>query len=432
MIENKPIARLMKMPMASSRYARLLMEGKFRSRAGTFAMQTSKRKWAAGAAVVALFSGGIWYFSSGDSPSGADRENVAPVRVARVELRDMPVVEHTLGTMLAGSTVQVTARVQGTIEAANFQEGQFVKKGDLLFQIDPRPYQAALAQAHAVLLRDEALLNNAIRDKQRYERLFAQSAISSQQRDTSATNADAFAQTVAMDRAALDMAQLNLGYTQIRSPIDGKTGPLLVHPGNMVAANGTIPLVTIAQLQPIKLSFDLPQSDFPRIQKRLRSHALIASIDRPESGGASITAPVDFVDNTVNSQSGSVELRANFSNADLSLLPDQTVNVTVELNNIPNALVVPHDAINDGPNGQYVYVVTNGRAAPRNVTVLFDDSKSAAVSGDIRRGDDIIVEGQLRVVPNGAVKIFPSVHAPRQAQSNEDRPGVDRATASPQ
>jgi len=404
--------------MAAPRYAQFLLDQRLvLARAYTVATRTPKRKWAIGAAAVALLVGGFWHFSNSNVPADFGRRDVAPVRVAKVERRDMAVVEHTLGTMVASSTVQVTARVQGTIEAANFREGQFVRKGDLLFQIDPKPYQAAVAQALAGLLRDEALLKNAIRDRQRYLRLFAQSAISSQQRDTSATNADALTQTVAMDRAALDMAQLNLDYTQIRSPIDGKTGPLLVHPGNVIAANGTAPLVIIEQLQPIKLSFNLPQSDFPRIQKRLRSHALIVTIDRTESGGAPLSAPVDFVDNAVNSQSGTVELRADFGNADLSLLPDQTVNVTVELNDIPNALVVPHNAINDGPNGQYVYVVMSERAAPRSVKVLFDDSISAAISGDVKRDDDVIVEGQLRVVPNAAVEVFPPANVPRQAHS---------------
>lgn len=373
--------------------------------------QTEIRKWLIGAAALVLALGGFWYFTNGDAPVGGHRHDAAPVRTAKVERRDMAIVEHTLGSIVASSMVQVTARVQGTLESAHFQEGQFVKKGDLLFQIDPRPFQAAVAQARAVLLRDEALLKNANRDKQRYETLFAQNAISSQQRDTTAANADALAATLAVDKAALDMAQLNLGYTQIRSPIDGKTGPLLVQPGNMIAATGGAALVTIAQLRPVKLSFNLPQSDFPRIQARQKSHALIATIDRQ---GAPLSAPVDFTSNAVNDQSGTIELRADFDNSDLSLLPGQTVNVTVELDNIANPFVVPHTALNDGPNGPYVYVVVNGRAAPRSVKILFDDSRNAAVAGEIKPGDAVIVEGQLRVVPGGAVKIFPPTGAGRQ------------------
>ncbi|MBU6299472.1 MAG: efflux RND transporter periplasmic adaptor subunit [Alphaproteobacteria bacterium] len=359
--------------------------------------------------------GAYWYFT-GDKISTGGEGRAAPVRAAQVERRDMPVVEHTLGTIIATSTVQVTARVQGTLEKAYFHEGQFVKKGDPLFQIDPRPFQAALAQARGVLRRDEALLKNANRDKQRYEKLFATNAISSQQRDTADANADALAATVAVDKAALDMAQLNLGYTQIRSPIDGKTGPILVQPGNMVAAGGNTALVTIAQLRPIKLSFNLPQADLPRVQQRMRSRSLLVTIDR--QGLPPLSAPVDFMSNAISSQAGTIELRATFGNADLALLPEQTVNATVQLDSIRHALVVPHDALNDGPNGTYVYVVANGRAQPRSVEILFDDSKHAAVEGDIRQGDEVVVEGQLRVVPGGDVKVFPPAASTRPKDRN--------------
>ena len=365
------------------------------------------RKWLIGAAAVLLVFGGFWYFTHGNTPTSNHGHDAAPVRIAKVVRRDMPVVEHTVGTMVANALVQVAARVQGSLESADFQEGQFVKKGDLLFQIDPRPFQAALAEARGTLLRDEALLKNAKLDKLRYEKLSENNAISLQQRDTAATNADVLAATVAVDSAALDIATLNLGYTQIRSPIDGKTGPLLVQPGNMINSTTNMTLVTIAQLQPIKLSFQLPQSDYPRIQARQKTHALIATIDWRNSQGHALSAPVDFTSNVVNNQSGTVELRANFANTDLSLLPGQTVNVTVEINIIPNALVVPHNAINDGPAGPYVYVVTRDRAEPRNVDILFDNSNDAAIKGDVKPGDQVIIEGQLRVVPDGPVKVFP-------------------------
>jgi membrane fusion protein, multidrug efflux system len=381
--------------------------------------QTKLRKWVVGVAALMLVLGGYWHFTNNGTPAGGKGHAPAPVRTAIVQRRDMPVVEHTLGTVVANAMVQVTARVQGTLESANFKEGQFVKRGDLLFQIDRRAFQAALAQARATLLRDEALLKNANRDAQRYNALYAQNAISSQQRDTSATNAAALAATVAADKAAVDLAQLNLGYTQIRSPIDGKTGPLLVQPGNMVAATGTTALVTIAQIQPVKLSFDLPQADLPLIQARQKVRPLIATIDVRDPKNQPLSAPVDFTSNVVSNQSGTVELRANFDNANLSLLPGQLVNVTVELNNITNALVVPHDAVNDGPNGTYVYVVVDGRAMPRSVKILFDDSKNVAVQGDLKKGDQVIVEGQLRVIPNGPVQVFAPADAQMKSQNGD-------------
>lgn len=383
---------------------------------GARARRQSRRNWIINIVALALLLGTTWYFQ-GNEGGPRDQVRAAPVRTAQVERHDMPVVEHVLGLIVATSTVQVTARVEGTLEAAYFREGQSVAKGDLLFQIDPRPFQAALAQARGVLLRDEALFKNATHDKLRYDQLFAQDAISSQQRDTAAANADALAATVIVDKAALDMAALNLGYTQIRSPIDGKTGPISVQPGNMIAASGNTPLVTITELRPIKLSFNLPQSDFPRVQARLATHMLRVTIEPQGQRGGTLSAPVDFMSNGINNQSGTIELRATFANEDLSLLPGQTVNAIVELDSIPQALIVPHDALNDGPNGTYVYAVVNDHAEPRSVKILFDDAKSAAVKGKLRQGDKIIVEGQLRVVPGGLVKAFPPTRALRTADS---------------
>lgn len=366
-----------------------------------------RRTWPLIAALL-LVLGGFWYFTGhGQDQARAPRgAGAAPVRVATANTRDMPVVDHALGRVVSPITVQVTARVQGVLESANFKEGQFVKRGDLLFQIDPRPFQAALAQARAILARDQASLTNATRDRDRYANLKESGNVSVQQFDTVTTNAAMLAATVAADKAAVDTAELNLGYTQIRSPIDGKTGPLLIQPGNMIIPGGATPLVTIAQLQPIKVSFTLSQSELPRIQARQRGKGLSASLDIPDAKGAVLEAPVDFTDNAVNNTSGTIELRSTFDNADLSLVPGQLVNVTVELDNIPNAVVVPRDAVNDGPNGSFVYVVAGGKAVQHNVKVLFDDGKAMAVNGDVKPGDQVIIEGQLRVVPGGAVNVL--------------------------
>jgi multidrug efflux system membrane fusion protein len=220
-----------------------------------------RKSWIVGGSLLALVLGAYWYFNRESAPK--DRAGVAaPVRVALVEQRDMAVVDRSLGTVVANTLVSLSARVQGTLMSANFKEGQFVKKGELLFQIDPRPFQAALAQAEAIYARDQAQLKNALRDRDRYAALRREGAISLQQSDTSQTNADVMGATVAADKAAVDMARLNLSYTQIRSPVDGKTGPILMQPGNMISSsNGqTAPLVTIAEVRPIKVSFTLPQS----------------------------------------------------------------------------------------------------------------------------------------------------------------------------
>jgi multidrug efflux system membrane fusion protein len=362
------------------------------------------RKWVVGGAALILLLG-IWRTTTNGPSSGNQRRAaVAPVHVAAVTRRDMAIVEHTLGKVVANTLVQVTPRVQGVLEIAHFKEGQFVKKGDLLFQIDPKPYTAALDQARAMLLRDQAQLKNAGRDKQRMEALHERGNASNQQLDTSNMNAEVMGATVAADKAALDLAELNLGYTQIRSPVDGKTGPILIQPGNFVVASGSTSLVTIAQVQPIKVSFTLPQSDLPRIEARQRKPGgLSATLEVNDTSGKPMTARVDFTDNAVSAQSGTIELRASFDNADLALVPGQLVNVTVELDNLPAALIVPRDAVNDGPTGSYVYVVEDGKAIPHNVKILFDDSESIALDGDLKPGDRVIVEGQLRVVSGGPV-----------------------------
>jgi multidrug efflux system membrane fusion protein len=362
-----------------------------------------------------LVLGAFWYVTSGDhGPAGGQRPSaVAPVRIAKAVRRDMAVVRYTPGTVIANTTVQITARVQGILDAAKFKEGQFVKKGQLLFQIDPRPFQAALDQARAILLRDQAQLKNANRDKQLYENLNKLGAVSAQQRDTSASNVEALVATIAADEAAIKLAELNLGYTQIRSPVDGKTGPLLIQPGNMIVATGTPPpLVSIAQIQPIKISFNLPQADLPLILARQRTRGLTAIVLANDSGKEPLSAPVDFTSNAVNNQSGTIELRATFDNKDLSFLPGELVNVTVELDTIANALVVPRDAINEGPDGSYVYVVADGKAVQHNVKVVFDDSKTVAIEGDMRPGDEVIIEGQLRVQPNGSVNVLAPASGP--------------------
>jgi multidrug efflux system membrane fusion protein len=368
------------------------------------------RKWFIGGGALILALGAFWYLTRADNaPASAQRPpNTAPVRVAEVVRRDMSVVRRTPGTVIANTTVQVTARVQGVLDAANFKEGQFVKKGDLLFRIDPRPFEAALAQARAMLVRDQAQLKNANRDMALYEHLNQIGAVSTQQRDTSVSQVEVLNATLAADEAAINIAQLNLGYTEIRSPVDGKTGPLLVQPGNMIAANSTTPLVTIAEIQPIKISFNLPQADLPLILARQRTNGLTAIVDSNDAAGKPLSAPIDFTSNAVNNQSGTIELRATFDNKDLSFLPGQLVNVTVELDSIPNAVVVPSDAVNDGPDGSYVYVVAAGKAVQHNVRIVFDDSKNVAIEGDVNPGDSVIVEGQLRVDPSGAVNVLPS------------------------
>ena len=358
----------------------------------------SWKAWAiGGVALIALSRRlAIGYFTQDKAPPGARRVPI-PVRVGAVTQYDMPVVEHTLGTVVPFTTVQVSPRVSGVIENADFKEGQTVKKGDLLFGDRPRPHQAAYDNAVATEADAKAKAD-------RYKRLYQQNAVGAQDED------DAQA-AYGVAKANVDAARLNLEFTKIRSPVDGKTGPILVQQGNMVIANlTTTPLVTIDQFQPIKVSFSLPQTDLPRIQARQKTpQGLVATVNLQDQGGEQVQAPVDFVSNAVNNVSGTIELRATFKNTDSALVPGQLVNVTVQLNDIPDAMVVPHQSVNIGPDGDFVYALKDNKSVVTPVKVLFDDGGNTAVTGDLTVGEQVVTDGQLRLVPGSTVAIAGAV-----------------------
>jgi membrane fusion protein, multidrug efflux system len=388
-------------------------EASIPSAAAPAARPGAGRWWLGGGALAVVLTAFVYLTHEQGRPAPpAAQTAAAPVRVATAVGRDVAVTERTIGTVLANTTVQVTARVAGVIDSAAFREGQLVKAGDLLFQIDPRPYQASLAQARADLAKDQAQLTNAVNNEKRTRSVFDEHLTSAEQLDAAVAATGSAKAAVQADQAAVDLAELNLDYTRIRSPIDGKTGAILVQPGNLVAVNGTSPLVTITQIQPIKVSFALPQSDLPQIETRAGAGGLVATVEpRGADAGAENTdgsdgdtAPVDFVSNRVDDATGTIELRATLPNADAALVPGQLVDVQVRLDTLPLATVVPRAAVNDGPDGQFAYVVTaDRRAEQRNVRVLFDDGADAAIDGDVRPGELVIVEGQLRVVPGAAV-----------------------------
>jgi multidrug efflux system membrane fusion protein len=358
------------------------------------------RTYAFGAVALVLVLGGFWYFTHESVPP-VRRNQAPPVKVAAVETGNMPVVEHTIGTVMANSTVQINARVAGQLLKALFHEGQMVKTGDLLFQIDPRPYKAAYDNALASVASAKV-------KAERYQRLTSQNAIAAQSYD------DAQASYLEAEATA-EAARLNLEYTEIRSPVNGKTGPILIQPGNMVtattAANGNMatanPLVTINEIQPVKISLSLPQSDLPRIQAQMaKVNGLVITMNVHDAGAAEdIRVPVNFVSNNVAGTTGTIELRATYANADMALVPGQLVDVTVALAEIPNATQVPREAVNTGPDGQFVYVVKDGVVQQRPVKVLFDDGVHDAVQGTLAKGEMVIIDGQLRVLPGGKATV---------------------------
>jgi multidrug efflux system membrane fusion protein len=376
----------------------------------------SARRYLIGGIAIVLVLGGYYYWSHSNTQAPRRALPPAPVRVTNAVQRDMQVVEHTIGTVVANSMVSVTARVQGQLTKAYFKEGQLVKEGDLLFEIDPRPYQAAYDNAVATLASAKSTAD-------RNQRLSQENAISAQQNE----NAQA---AYLQAKANAEAARLNLEFTRIRSPVDGKTGPIMLQPGNLVSVNGlTAPLVTITQIQPIKVSFNLPQSDLPRIQARARQGGLNATVNLHDMGGQDISAPVDFISNAVSNSAGTIELRATFPNKDGALVPGQLVDVTVELANIPKAIVIPRVAVNIGPDSQYAYVVTPDHVVEQhNLKVLFDDGTNAAIQSDIEPGEMVITDGALRALPGGKVNVArarPQQGAPA-AGAMQDAAGAKR------
>lgn len=341
-----------------------------------------------------------------------------PVHVARAMKKDMPVSQNTIGTVVSPAMVQVTAQVGGKLLAANFREGDIVHKGDVLFQIDPAPYQAALAQAQGQMARDAATLSNAKLDLERYQTLARQNAISLQQLATQAATVKSDEGVVETDKAAVDAARINLNWTRIVSPLDGKTGAIFIQPGNVVTASASSaqPLVTITQIQPMKVSFFLPQNGIAQIQNQYNKHALVAVVPMAGAPNGSESAPVDFVSNVVSQSTGTIELRADFPNTDMRLVPGQTVTVSATLDAIPGATVVPRDAVNLGPDSAFILVVgKDGKAVSKPVKVLHDDGTNDAIQGDIKPGDTVITDGQLRVTPGQPVRILKGKPAPKSA-----------------
>lgn len=348
------------------------------------------------------------------------KKAAAPVTAAAVLKQDVTVSEHSTGTVLAEATVNVTARVSGQIVDVAFREGQRVRKGDLLFRLDPRPLSAALAQAQATLAKDRATATSSERTFARDKALLAAKAISQQTYDADEASARADTATVQADKAAVDTARLNLDYASIRSPIDGKTGVIAVQIGNLVVANATTALVSVTQDQPVKISFTLPQDRIGRIQQQFRAGKLTAKIT--PDGGTPFTVPVSFLDNAVNTSAGTIELRASYANKEQRLVPGQMVSVDVTLLGLHNVLTVPHNALNPGQDGSFVFAIRQDKARQVPVTVLSDDGVTAAVSGKLNPGDQVVTDGQLRIEDGSKVHVVH--HGPGKANPAQVAPGA--------
>jgi multidrug efflux system membrane fusion protein len=356
-----------------------------------------------------------WLGPSAGERSGKAKD-VPPVTVATAQARDVPVYVQAIGTVVANATVQIKSRIDGEIVAAGFKEGQLVHKDDLLFQIDRAPFEAALRAAQANLQRDEAQLVNARLDLARADQLSKKGFVSQQTRDAASAQMKALTGTVAADQAAIDQARLQLGYTEIRAPFDGKTGPILVDAGNLIKANDTGALVVLTQVQPVKISFALAQQNLSKLQARMRDNTLTASLKAHGEAGADasdLTVPIDFIGNAVNTTSGTIELRASYDNPDLRLVPGEFVDVRVRLDDLKSAVTVPRDAVNTGQAGLYVYVVKPDQTVElRNVTLRYQSASMAAVEGELKAGESVVTDGQLRISPGVEVKVVHTAGEP--------------------
>jgi multidrug efflux system membrane fusion protein len=328
------------------------------------------------------------------------------VLVAKAVVKTVPYQLHEIGNVEALATVNIKSRVEGQLVAIHFHEGGFVKAGQLLFSLDSRPFSAALKMAQANLARDEAQLVKAATDEQRYAFLLQHSAGSRQQYDQAHSAAAALRATVLADQAAVESARLNLEYAQIHSPLDGRTGSLQSHVGDLIKADADSPMVTITQVQPIYVAFSLPEAQLPAVRTSLQRHPLEVDVDVPNSQEPQEHGILAFIDNTVDKTTGTILLKGLFQNENRRLWPGEFVNVTLTLDQIPNAILVPSQAIQNGQNGAFVFVVDEHlRAHLRPVVTGFQIGPDTVIQRGIQGDETVVTDGQLLLVPGAKVRI---------------------------
>ncbi len=354
----------------------------------------------------------------GDQNAAARKPTAIPVVVAASFTGTVPVTIAANGTVEPLQTVEVQPQVAGPITAVRFNEGDEVRAGQVLFEIDPRPAQAALAQAQAVLARDRATASAAQADAQRYGRLVTQGYVTQSQAGQQAATAQASQATLASDQAQVEAARLNLNYTTIRAPISGKTGTLNVRLGNQVRVPNTVPLVSINAVAPVLVRFPVPDRTLQQVRQAQRAgRKLEVTISGAPVGGATERGVVDFIDNAVDTVSGSVTLKARFANADRRLWPGAFLPLTLSLGDTPNAVLVPNVAVQQGPQGPYVFV-PDGRGKAKQVTLTVGRTTPiyTVVSAGLAAGDTVVVDGQSRLFPGAAMKVARAIDARQTAQ----------------
>ncbi|MBZ5719036.1 MAG: efflux RND transporter periplasmic adaptor subunit [Acidobacteriia bacterium] len=359
--------------------------------------------------VVALFSltgcGSKQAVQAAGQPGSAGGRPPAPVVVAGVEQRDIPAQISAIGNVEAYQMVQIRSQVNGQIENIFFKEGQDVRRGQLLFRLDKRPFQADLEKAIGAMQRDAAQAENSRAQADRYTALEKQGVVSREQADLVRTQAKADASAVNADQAAVDAARVQLQYTDIAAPIEARTGALLINKGNLVKANDTPFLVQLNQITPIYVTFSVPEANLDEIRRLSASHLKVLAYPKGQTANPA-EGNLTFIDNGVNPQTGTVKLKATFQNKDRRLWPGEFADVLINLSVHKNAIVVPTKALQSGQQGEYVYVVTpqdTAEARPVKTSGTYHDL--TLVSEGLTPGERVIVTGQLRVAPNAKVVV---------------------------
>jgi multidrug efflux system membrane fusion protein len=370
-----------------------------------------RRVLIAGALLVALVAGGIAAYFSTDSRAKEGRKAAkgppaVAVTVAPAEQESVPIRVQAIGNVEPYLTVAVKARVDGQIIAVNFREGEEVHKGDVLFRIDPRPFEAALRQAEANALRDRAAREQARSQERRYQELLEKNFVSKEAYAQIRTNAQTAEATAKASEAALENARLNLEYCTIRSPLDGYVGKVLLQAGNLVRANDVNPLVVINQVRPVYVNFAVAEQRLPELRKYQAASPLRVDVIPAERAATPIVGRLVFIDNAVDPSTGTIRLRAQFDNKDAALWPGQFVNVSVRLYEQADAIVIPSQAVQSGPQGQYVYVVGDDMVADvRRIEVQEIDGERTIVARGLSKGERVVTRGQLRLGPKTRVQI---------------------------
>lgn len=327
-----------------------------------------------------------------------------PVTVADVIAESVPVQISAIGNVEAYSTVGIKSQIGGTLMHVHFKEGQDVNKGDILFTIDPRPYESALKQAEANLSRDKAQMENSRVEVRRYAELVKKGYVAQELYDQILTNATALEAIVKADEAAVENARLQLGYCSINAPVSGRTGSLLAHKGNLIKANADSDMVVINQIQPVYVNFSVPEHNLSNIRKHIalgnvEVQAITTNNKKPEVGR------LTFIDNTVDAATGTIALKATFDNRERVLWPGQFVNVQMTLTTIRDAVVAPSQAVQTGQQGQFVFVVKEGSAELRPVKVGITHKDMTVIEDGLSLGETVVTDGQLRLMPGAKVEI---------------------------